>query len=66
MCIGVTEYCPSEEMTAFINRADAAMYLSKQNGRNRVSVLFANNAFAPQERPPSEPPPVRSGRVTVS
>ena len=30
-------------MTAFIRRADEAMYLSKQNGRNRVSVLFANS-----------------------
>ncbi len=39
---GVTQYQPNEEMTAFINRADAAMYLSKQNGRNRVSVLHAS------------------------
>ncbi|MBI5580602.1 MAG: diguanylate cyclase [Deltaproteobacteria bacterium] len=49
--IGVTEYCPSEEMTAFIHRADAAMYLSKQNGRNRVSVLFADNSLAPVNDP---------------
>lgn len=41
--IGVTEYQPGEAMTAFINRADAAMYLSKQNGRNRVSVLQADS-----------------------
>jgi diguanylate cyclase (GGDEF)-like protein len=40
--IGVTEYQPGEATTAFINRADAAMYLSKQNGRNRVSVLHAD------------------------
>jgi len=39
--IGVTEYFPMEDMTAFIRRADEAMYLSKQNGRNRVSVLTA-------------------------
>jgi diguanylate cyclase (GGDEF)-like protein len=39
--IGVTEYFPMEDMTAFIRRADQAMYLSKQNGRNRVSVLTA-------------------------
>jgi PleD family two-component response regulator len=39
--IGVTEYEPLEDMTTFIRRADEAMYLSKQNGRNRVSVLFA-------------------------
>lgn len=37
--IGVTEYGPMEDMTAFIRRADEAMYISKQNGRNRVSVL---------------------------
>lgn len=37
--IGVTEYFPKEELTSFIKRADEAMYLSKQNGRNRVSVL---------------------------
>jgi diguanylate cyclase (GGDEF)-like protein len=49
--IGVTEYCPSEEMTAFISRADAAMYLSKQNGRNRVSTLFADATCAPATDP---------------
>lgn len=37
--IGVTEYSPMEDMTAFIRRADEAMYVSKQNGRNRVSVI---------------------------
>jgi diguanylate cyclase (GGDEF)-like protein len=37
--IGVTEYFPLEDMTTFIRRADEAMYLSKQNGRNRVSVV---------------------------
>jgi two-component system cell cycle response regulator len=41
--IGVTEYCPKEELSVFIQRADQAMYLSKQNGRNRVSVLFADS-----------------------
>jgi len=44
--IGVTEYFPSEGMSAFINRADAAMYLSKQNGRNRVSMLLADTTCA--------------------
>lgn len=39
--IGVTQYYPKEELSAFIQRADQAMYLSKQNGRNRVSTLFA-------------------------
>jgi two-component system cell cycle response regulator len=51
--IGVTECCPSEEMTAFINRADAAMYLSKQNGRNRVSVLLADPSAAPATGEPA-------------
>jgi two-component system, cell cycle response regulator len=46
--IGVTQYQPEEEMAAFINRADAAMYLSKQNGRNRVSVLHATPPPADQ------------------
>ena len=39
--VGVTQYFPKEELSAFIRRADRAMYLSKKNGRNRVSVLLA-------------------------
>jgi len=39
--IGVTQYYPKEELSTFIQRADKAMYLSKQNGRNKVSALFA-------------------------
>jgi diguanylate cyclase (GGDEF)-like protein len=39
--IGATEYCPPEDMATFIKRADLAMYQSKQQGRNRVSLLFA-------------------------
>jgi diguanylate cyclase (GGDEF)-like protein len=46
--IGVTEYSPMEGMDVFIRRADQAMYLSKQNGRNRVSVLFASSECIPQ------------------
>jgi len=38
--IGVTEYLPDEEFRAFINRSDKAMYHSKLDGRNRVSVLI--------------------------
>ncbi len=38
--VGVTEYCPKEDETAFIQRADQAMYMSKQDGRNRVTSLF--------------------------
>ena len=41
--IGVTEYHPKEELSAFIKRADKAMYLSKQNGRNKVSALYAED-----------------------
>ena len=41
--IGVTQYSAKEELSTFIQRADQAMYLSKQNGRNRVSVLFAGS-----------------------
>jgi diguanylate cyclase (GGDEF)-like protein len=45
--IGVTEYFPGEGMAVFIKRADQAMYLSKQNGRNLVSVLFPPSASRP-------------------
>lgn len=36
--LGVAELDPNEDTVAFINRADQALYLSKENGRNRVSV----------------------------
>jgi diguanylate cyclase (GGDEF)-like protein len=49
--IGVTQYYPKEELSAFIRRADKAMYLSKKNGRNRVSVLLA------------EPPVISKGKA---
>jgi diguanylate cyclase (GGDEF)-like protein len=39
--IGVTQCYPKEELSTFIRRADKAMYLSKENGRNRVSLLLA-------------------------
>jgi diguanylate cyclase (GGDEF)-like protein len=38
--IGVTQYSPKEELSTFIQRADRAMYLSKRNGRNKVSTMF--------------------------
>ena len=38
--IGVTEYQPQEELSTFIQRADRAMYRSKQKGRNMVSMLY--------------------------
>lgn len=37
--IGVTQYVEKEELSTFIQRADKAMYLSKQKGRNRVTAL---------------------------
>jgi diguanylate cyclase (GGDEF)-like protein len=39
--IGVTQYSPEEELSAFIQRADKAMYASKQEGRNKVTALVA-------------------------
>ena len=37
--VGVTQYNENEELSTFIQRADKAMYLSKQKGRNRVTAL---------------------------
>lgn len=39
--VGVTEYHLGEQVAALVQRADQAMYLSKQGGRNRVSSLLA-------------------------
>jgi two-component system cell cycle response regulator len=41
--VGVTEYHPGEEVAVLVQRADKAMYVSKQAGRNRVSSLLAEN-----------------------
>lgn len=41
LSLGVAHYQPGEASTAFIERADRALYLSKQNGRNRVSLAAA-------------------------
>ena len=40
--IGVSQYTEKEELSTFIQRADKAMYLSKQNGRNKVTALRFN------------------------
>lgn len=40
--IGVTEYRHGERISDFVKRADRAMYISKEQGRNKVSVLFAD------------------------
>ena len=42
--IGATEYCPKEPLSAFIRRADRAMYRSKRCGRNMVSMLYADTS----------------------
>ena len=39
--VGVTEYYNKESLSEFIKRADQAMYLSKERGRNAISSLFA-------------------------
>lgn len=40
--VGVTEFHRPEEIALFVQRADKAMYQSKQAGRNRVSCLFTS------------------------
>ncbi|MBC2717746.1 MAG: diguanylate cyclase [Desulfobacteraceae bacterium] len=39
--IGVTEYLPGELVTDFVRRADKAMYMAKEGGRNRTSLLLS-------------------------
>jgi diguanylate cyclase (GGDEF)-like protein len=39
--IGVVEHLPDEEIKNFVHRADSAMYVSKKNGRNKISMLPA-------------------------
>ena len=52
--IGVTEYYAKEELSTFIQRADKAMYRSKQNGRNRVSFLLAEPQLEAQSKAQSK------------
>jgi diguanylate cyclase (GGDEF)-like protein len=42
--IGVTELARGEEPRSLVHRADEAMYTSKQQGRNRVSILLGRPA----------------------
>lgn len=37
--IGITEYSPKEDISSFVQRADKAMYISKESGRDRITVL---------------------------
>ncbi|BBO74682.1 diguanylate cyclase response regulator [Desulfosarcina widdelii] len=41
--IGVTQYFQEEKIASFVQRADQAMYRSKQAGRNKVSCIFDNS-----------------------
>ena len=45
--IGVTEYCPDERISNFVQRADKAMYMAKQKGRNKVASIpqFPNSSI---------------------
>ncbi|OYW64279.1 MAG: hypothetical protein B7Z24_08555, partial [Pseudomonadales bacterium 32-42-5] len=36
---GVTSLSPGESIESFINRADKALYLAKEKGRNKVEIL---------------------------
>ncbi len=42
--IGITDYCSNEDLSSFILRADKAMYLSKDKGKNSVSILPATKS----------------------
>jgi len=37
--IGITEYLHGESSIKFVKRADKAMYMSKKNGRNKITIL---------------------------
>jgi diguanylate cyclase (GGDEF)-like protein len=39
--IGVVEYLADEKIESFVHRADSAMYVSKRNGRNKISFVPA-------------------------
>ncbi len=39
--IGVTEYQPDEKIPTFVQRADQALYMSKNQGRNKTSFLLS-------------------------
>jgi diguanylate cyclase (GGDEF)-like protein/PAS domain S-box-containing protein len=40
---GVTSYHPDDNQATFINRADKALYYSKENGRDRVTAMQKNS-----------------------
>ena len=54
--IGVTQYVLGESVLEFFSRADTAVYLAKQGGRNQVVVQEPVGAFAPAEDGEPQPP----------
>lgn len=61
--IGITEYVHFEEIVSFIQRADKAMYQSKNNGRNRISTILKEDLTDQPETDAScttsKPSPIR-------
>ena len=53
---GVSLYVPGEPVTQLISRADQCLYLSKRNGRNRVTLETAAALAAPESRQPASVP----------
>lgn len=54
--IGVTEYRPDERISSFVQRADKALYMSKNKGRNQISTLQPDDSLQTKQKkmPPSE------------
>lgn len=48
---GVTIACPGESMPEVLARADKAMYLSKSNGRDRVTCIWNKGLAVSENRP---------------
>lgn len=42
--IGLSQWCPGQEISDLLYRADVALYRSKQNGRNRVEIENATDS----------------------
>ena len=53
MSFGVTEMGPEDTAESVIERADQALYVSKETGRNKVTV-FAHDRVAPEADEPAE------------
>ncbi len=44
LSIGVTQFCPGEDISSFVQRCDQAMYTSKSKGRNSISFILAGDS----------------------